>query len=112
MGSDPDLLYYLLILERLSGDLEAFMPKRTVIAPIVTVSVQHQLLAVANECYINWKTEFLNPLTHFFRFYGAVSLLGHRAVANRAISVESNSGGRLRRKEQLWHNCRLKVCNV
>lgn len=37
-----------------------------------------------------------------------VSLLGHRAVENHAISVESNSSGRLRRKEQLWHNSLLK----
>lgn len=29
-------------------------------------------------------------------------------MANRAISVESNSGGRLGRKNQLWHNCLLK----
>lgn len=30
-------------------------------------------------------------------------------MENHAISVESNSSGRLRRKEQLWHNSLLKV---
>lgn len=29
-------------------------------------------------------------------------------MENHAISVESNSSGRLRRKEQLWHNSLLK----
>lgn len=59
-GLDPDFLYHFLISERLSGDFEACTPKsQGVIAPIV----RHQLLAAANECYINWKTDFLNPLT-------------------------------------------------
>lgn len=56
--------YYFLILQGLSGDLEAFMPEtQGGIALIVEALVQHQLLAVANEWYINWKTDFLNPLT-------------------------------------------------
>lgn len=59
----PGSLYYFLILD-CHGTLKHVCQKALgVIAPIEEALVQHQLLAVVNECYINWKTDFLNPLT-------------------------------------------------
>lgn len=62
LSLDPGFLYYFLILGRHGTLKHVCQEALGAIAPTEDALVQHQLLAVVNECDRNWKTDFLNPL--------------------------------------------------